>query len=339
MKKVYLKTEITLTSYEISSLVILLLCVLYSISTYFWSDYGWRVLPGAIPFLAGIVSVVVAKHWFKNGIDGYIIANRLLLVSIVVQLLMNFDFSYVNNFNILKSTSSTLMGKSNYISMFLGFIFLFELIAKRKYWFWFTLISVAGLILSLSKGAIISISAALLLYLLILLFKRNKLRNMVGLVFVIGIAFLLLTKTQIGNEFLSSLNFAMQNKYTSGRTLLLEKAFAQIAQKPFGNGVIIDDDPHNFIVRSWRDLGILIGTLYTLYLSHPVWNLFKRKIRNVQNTTLGLLIAYFSVVFHALAEIFYFNSPSIVWTVFTLMALNKIMRAEKVNNQSDTRVQ
>jgi hypothetical protein len=329
--------KIRLSLFEKIFLILQLFCGMYAIIIFLWSDFGLSVLPGALSILIGFITFILAKVWLRENIKGYEIANRIFLVSIVFQLIVNMGLnlnSIGGQYIAFKIASVTLMGQSNYISIFLGFFFLYEFISRKKYWLFFVIISLIGVFLTLSRGAILSIAFSIIVYIIIILYNSqvNKLKSIISILFVISAAYYLFSNTIIGIELFTQINYGFETGNSSGRDVLIENAIKQIVNQPFGSGIVLDNDPHNVIFKTLRDLGILVGPIYITLLLYPVYHLFNLRSYKYSNTTIGLLIGYLSVILHSMVEIFYFNSSSIIWTIFTLVAINIMMHAEKQKN-------
>ncbi|MBS4212687.1 O-antigen ligase family protein [Neobacillus rhizophilus] len=326
--------KIQVNLFEKIFLVLQIICGTYAILIFLWSDYGISVFPGALSIFIGFIAFLFAKVLLKESVIAYEIANRFLLSSIVLQLVLNMGLNLNtidNQFYALKVASVTLMGESNYISIFLGFFFLYEFISRKKYWILFVLISILGIFLTVSRGAILSISFSLIVYIIITLFnsKVNKFKTILSILFVIFIALFLFNKTIVGVQLLTQLTYGFETGNSAGRDVLLHNAILQFLSNPFGSGIVLDNDPHNVIIKSLRDLGIIFGPIYITLLLYPLYYLFNYKVIRYSNTTIALLVGYFSVIIHSLVEIFYFNSSSIIWTVCTLAAINNMVSLEK----------
>lgn len=299
----------------------------YALMTYYWSPYGASTLAGALAILMGILAYLIGKFILKDT-KAYMKANRILLWSIAVQLaynvLFNLDSSSLSYY-FLKDQSSTLMGKSNYISIYIGFIFLYEFISKKKGWKLYSLISSVCLFFTFSKGGFLSVLIGLFLYLLISVLNKNikKRKLFLSVVLLITIGWFMLAKTVFGVQLMQNIQYTLRTGSSAGRDSLIQSALQSIRNHPFGTGITFENSSHNYILESLTSLGIFFGSAYILLISYPVFKTFNFKIFRYSNETLGLLIAYLSVIIHSLLEIFFFTSPSIIWTIFTLLAIQK----------------
>lgn len=194
-----------------------------------------------------------------------------------------------------------------------------------------TPLNLFGIILTLSRGAIVSVAICLLVYLIILVFiqKKSKVKAFISLSIIFVLIFILFRYTLIGMGMWAALQEGKQASSVNLREILWYQVIQQIQENPFGNGIVWKDDPHNIILRCVRDLGIIFGPVFLLLISYPF--LYFQRIRKIKlsNISIAILIAYLSVFIHAMAEVFYFSSLPIIWVMMILSFLSNTLREEK----------
>lgn len=315
--------------------VLWFLCFIYSIIDFYWSSSAMTSLTGSLVLFYGLIGFMVAEHFYSINPNSFIIANRILIISLFVQLLINMAsliHSYGDAFYQIKHQSSTLIGDSNFIAFYFTFTFLYELIAKNKRWLFYTLICLFAVVLTLSRGAIISIVVSLAIYLVLIIFNRNIKKS--GSIISIGtlglLFYLFINYTTPGMALWSGLNEGLGSHTIYARNILWDEAIAQIQQNPFGHGVIWIDDPHNIALRAWRDLGLGFGTIFLLLIAYPLYNIFRLRTLRFSNKSIAVLIGYLSVFVHAMVEPFYLSTTSIIWVVMLISFLEKTIKEEKL---------
>ena len=318
---------------------------IYSMLTTYWSGMGLTPLAGSLSLFFGFICFLLADHYIPKHKNSYLLGSRILLIIMLFQLSMNMlqVQSMQLDYYSFKTYSNTLMGNSNYLSFYFSFFLLYELIAKNKRWIIYSLLSLIGLLLTISRGAIIALALTLVVYFLISLINRqmSKIKALFTLIFIL-IGFSVFTNyTNVGKEFWFSLQYGLEATSVGAREQLWAEARNVISNNPFGIGVIWRDDPHNIFFSAYRSLGVLVGTLYLFLLSFPLLYFINPKIVRYSNKALALLIAYLSIFIHSMVEIFYFTSASIIWTVITLSFISKTMREEMkaINSKTNDSIQ
>lgn len=308
------------------------LCAVYSVITYYWSNQSTTALSGVVTLLIGLISLLISDNCKDTKV--YVTANRILNISLLCQLIFNmFSVLKINglDFYALKSESVTLAGNSNYISFFFTFGLIYELITKGKRWSIFVAINLLGIILTISRGAILSLIMCLIVYMLTLIFKKkvkNRFKSFFSFGIVILIAYALLNYTEPGKVLMDGFSNGLKANSVSTRYVLWNDTIKQIKDNPFGNGVIWDNDPHNIILRSIRDMGVAFGSIFLIIIVSPFLYLFKIENNKISNEVVALLIAYLSVFIHAQEEVFYLGSTSVIWATSTIVFITKTIQKE-----------
>ncbi|MCB5951539.1 O-antigen ligase family protein [Enterococcus sp. BWT-B8] len=311
----------------------------YSLITNTWSTYGRTSLVGVSFFLYGLI-VAAMSCFYQFKLHDYIRANRILLLSLTVQLCISFYDNGIFSNNLtgyynVKYVSSTLLGNSNYISMFVVFIMIFEIIARVKFWPLFTIISGVALIFSMSKGAIISLVIVLAIYIFLETFGNKykmKFKNIFVILFLIGIFLIVLYSTTLGMKTIEMIRYSLETGSSSGRDALYSYAFEIIKNNPWGIGYTDIDNPHNFIVESMRSYGILFGLIATFIFIYPL-----RMLRQMLNSSqdpikVAFYLAYISLLIHSLVEIFFYTTLGMIWTIITIFVIEEVFRNEYHDN-------
>lgn len=307
-----------------SLLAIFLGLFLYSIFTYAWSPYGLTVVPGALIFFYGFISIFLANYYLENNSQIYIIAMRIFVLSIIVQLFYNFSVGLsggVTGFYDLKDYARTLIGKSNFISIFISFDLLYEFISRDKYWKIFFLFSLAALIATISRGAIVSLVIALAGYFIVGLVNKNISKKKLILsfltLFILFAAVMLFTAP--GKVLLKGLSAGIGASTVGTRQVLWAESYTETLLNPLGVGIVWKGDPHNFIFSSLRNLGLFFGLTYIMTISFPIFILIHPKVKYLSKRSIAILLAYLSVVVHSFIEVFFFTKLSVLFTIFTLV--------------------
>lgn len=323
-----------MTGFKQIYLILFFSCFLYSILTFYWSDLGLSVLVGSLSLFYGMIAFIIGENYYHKNDRIYPIANRILVTSLLIQLVYNMASGaiYGMDFYAMKQQSTTLLGNSNYIAFFFSFGLLYELIAKEKGWKLFSVINLCGVVLTMSRGAILSIIVSLLIYFLVSIFNKKikKTHIVISLALISLVFFLFINYTIPGKELMIGLQYGSTvTSSFSSRTILWNDTIEQIKSQPFGIGINWRDAPHDVMLTAFKDLGIVFGSVYILLLAYPLFYFLNPKIFKRSNKSLAVLIAYLSVFVHSMLEIFYFNNTSLIWTVMTLTYINKIIGDEK----------
>lgn len=308
----------------IMMLLILLTMFSYSLLSLSWTDYGLSVLPGSIVFFYGVISIFIANYYFQKDSNLYVIVSRLFVLIIIIQLFINIYegmASGVTGFYELKDYARTLIGKSNFISIFIAFDLIYEFISKDKHWVVFLLIDLIAIIFTISRGAIVTVVLALGVFFIIAMFNKNFNRKSIllsiSVLIIIFVVFMVVTPP--GRELLQGLSAGLGANTVSTRQVLWKEAFTETIANPMGVGIVWRNDPHNFIFSSLRNLGFMFGTIYIVVIASPLFLFLHPIILRLSKKTIGLLVAYLSVFIHSFIEVFYFTKLSVSWSMFTIV--------------------
>lgn len=316
-----------------STIAILTLMFLYSLLSINWTNYGVSVIPGAMVFFYGVLSLFIAYFYLEKKENIYIYATRIFVLLIILQLFINFSVgvsSGVTGFYELKDYARTLIGKSNFISIFISFDLIYEFISKEKHWLFFFLIDMIAIIATISRGAIVSLVLAMVLFFVIALFNKNfsKKNLFISLSFliIVGMGFMLATAP--GRELLQGLSSGLEASTVGTRQVLWKEAFNETLLNPLGVGVVWRNDPHNFLFSSLRNLGFVFGTIYIFLIASPFFLFVHPIILKLSKKSIAILIAYSSVFIHSFIEVFFFTKLSVSWTMFTLVFIFLVIRKD-----------
>ncbi|WP_430606334.1 O-antigen ligase family protein [Enterococcus sp. DIV1368d] len=337
LKILYKKSDFRIYSFSRKYIITSFIMIIYSMLTFFWSPFGMSSILPVIVY----TYIILIFIFFSNVnfyLEDYIYANRILLISLIIQLSISF---YLNgainstNYYTIKEIASTFMGNSNYLSIYISFILVFEYVGKKKYWLIYTLIASLGLLLTMSKSAIISVIFVLLFYTLYQIWfsrKKGKLWLISSLIILFGIIYLGLIKTSIGNVFLNATISSLSDGYISGRDILIINSLQDISQNIFGMGYSIKNDPHNFILISLRSFGIFAGIISIMLYLFPVLKLLNSKGYKGSKTIQAFFFAYCVLMIHTLFEIFFYLNVSTIWWGITVFFLEKELHDEHSGN-------
>lgn len=317
----------------LSLMAILTAIFLYSLVSVNWTSYGFSVIPGAMVFFYGIISLFIAYYYLEEKENIYIYASRIFVLLIIIQLFFNFSVglsSGVTGFYDLKDFARTLIGKSNFISIFISFDLIYEFISKQKHWLFFFLIDLVAIIVTISRGAIVSLVLAIFLFFVIALFNKNfnKKNLLLSLGFLIVVATGFMLATSPGRELLKGLSSGLGASTVGTRQTLWKEAFNETLLNPLGVGIVWRNDPHNFLFSSLRNLGFVIGTIYIFLIASPFFLFIHPIILKLSKKSIAILVAYSSVFIHSFIEVFFFTKLSVTWTMFTLVFIFLVVRKD-----------
>ena len=317
----------------LSFMAILTAIFLYSLMSVNWTSYGFSGIPGAMVFFYGIITLFIAFYYFEEKENIYIYASRIFVLLIILQLFINFSVglqSGVTGFYDLKDFARTLIGKSNFISIFISFDLIYEFISKQKHWLFFFLIDVIAIIVTISRGAIVSLVIAIFLFFVIALFNKNfsKKNLLLSLCFLIVVATGFMLATSPGRELLKGLSSGLGASTVGTRQTLWQEAFNETLLNPLGVGIIWRNDPHNFLFSSLRNLGFVFGTIYIFLIASPFFLFLHPIVLKLSKKSIAILVAYSSVFIHSFIEVFFFTKLSVTWTMFTLVFIYLVVRKD-----------
>lgn len=308
----------------LSLMAILTAIFLYSLISVNWTSYGFSVIPGAMIYFYGIIALFVAYYYLKQKEDLYILASRIFVLLIVLQLFLNISVgikSGVSGFYDLKDFARTLIGKSNFISIFISFDLIYEFISKQKYWLFFFLIDLVAIIFTISRGAIVALVIAIFIFFVVAMFNKNfskkNLLLSLGFLIIVSACFMLVTAP--GRELLKGLSSGLGASTVGTRQTLWKEAFNETLLNPWGVGIVWRNDPHNFMFSSLRNLGFFFGTIYMLLIASPFFVFVHPIVLKLSKKSIAILMAYLSVFIHSFIEVFFFTKLSVTWTMFTLV--------------------
>lgn len=314
--------NITRTTFIFISIAISIF--LYSLFTFIWTDYGLTVLPGAIPLFYAVLSIIVGSYYLNTAPDLYILGSRIFILFLFLQLIVNIYSGMqtgASGFYAIKAFADTFIGKSNFISFFFVFDLIFEFISKERYWKFFLLIDTIAVVLTVSRGAIVSLVIALMIFFILALFNKNfDTKKLILNYTALGVLFfLILVATPSGQELLGGLGIGLEASTVGSRQLLWNDAIYEIAHNLMGIGIVWRDNPHNFLLDALRNMGIIFGTIYIGLIASPLFMLLHPKINQLSARSIAGVIAYLSVFLHAMIEVFYFTKVSVVWSFITIL--------------------
>lgn len=295
----------------------------YSILTFIWTDYGISVIPGAIPLLYAVITIIIGYYYLSGETDLYVLGIRVFILCLFAQLIVNILNGFSSGetgFYAVKAFATTFIGKSNFISFFFVFGLLYEFISKEKHWKFYLFLNLLAVVFTVSRGAIVSLVLSLMVFFVIAMVNNNfNKKNIIISYVALGSVFILfLILTPSGRELIGGLSLGLEASTVSSRQILWNEAFHEIAHNPLGIGVVWRNNPHNFFLDSLRNLGVFFGTIYILIIVSPLFAFVHPKVTKLSSRTIGVLVAYLSVVIHSLIEVFFFTKISVVWTFMTL---------------------
>ena len=323
----------TLNEYNRVYFLLITIMIIYSVLTLVWSPFGISSLLATITYMYMLILFFIfSANNFTT--ESYFVANRFFTVSIFIQILLSLyrnDVGEIYDYYSIKHIVSTMLGNSNYLAVFVGLIFVSEIISQKKYWQVFSLISGSLVFLTLSKSGLLAIFISLFIYEIFNLksqLKKNKKKVIFLIVFFFILGLIVITKSRIGNIFFNALVNAVSTGSLSGRELLISEAFKDILSYPMGMGYSIIGDPHNMLLISIRSFGILFGLVTIFIFLIPLVRGIKKNILLMSRTTKGLYFGYLTLVIHSMFEIFFFTNAATIWVTITIILLEREMENE-----------
>lgn len=319
---------------------------LWGILGNYWSENSMRTTALSLSYLYGLLSFILGVAFFEKYRSHSIFSTavRVFSISLVLQLIYHYLLFYRLNagyglaagvneyFYALKIHAAvTLMGSSNYIASFFSFSLIYEFFYRKKHSVIFVFINMAGLLLTLSRGAILSVIVVIVLYTFyrfiysVPTVERRQFIIKIILVFIL-LYFVLTQLSSVSNNLLLK-SFTPEIFITTiaSRLDLLNIAMQDISKHLlFGTGLIWAEstdinlfNAHNDFISPFRQQGI-IGALPVLYI---VLYPFKGIIRGFESTPRqikAILLAYAAVALHSLIEPTFYSTTSQIWLGFVV---------------------
>ena len=319
---------------------------LWGILGNYWSENSMRTTALSLSYLYGLLSFILGVAFFGKYRSPEILSTaiRVFSISLLVQLIYNYLIFYRSNpgygsgisfnelyYGIKIYAAVTLMGSSNFIASFFSFNLLYEFFYRRKHSVIFVFVNIAGLLLTLSRGAILSIIAVSVFYTFYKFFYNvptyERRQFLIKTISVIVILYLVLTQiTSVANStLLKSFTPEIFITTISSRLDLLNIAIQDIFKHfLFGTGLIWAEstdvnlfNAHNDLISPFRQQGI-IGALPVLYIIlYPFRGVIKG-FKSIPLQIRAILLAYATVALHSLMEPTFYSTSSQIWLGFVL---------------------
>lgn len=312
-----------------------IIIVVNVVQPFFYGDFS--MLMGFIIYsyglLAYLIMVLLRTHITEKDI---IISVRLFSLSIFFQLIVVYlknstlifnSFSYYQ----IKDSIELSFGKSNYIAIFAAFILLLELWLKKEKWQIFSFLGGISLLLTLSKGAILTcISVILLASVFQIIRQRSSMKKILKLILILGLILLIFRQTYLGAIFFD----VLKSGYLAGREEIFSENISVIKNNlVFGTGFSNDNNPHNYIIKALRDYGVFFGTLNICLLLFPLSRIkivMNNESSEMQN---AVFFSMFYLLIHTLMEIFFSTPESLIFFSMFLFILNNFTKDLELKNE------
>ncbi|MCU7557548.1 hypothetical protein [Macrococcus capreoli] len=316
----------------------LVIILVYSMFISFFSDEQLTSLQGSLVIFLGIIYLICSVVLNNNNKYFFRWAVRIFVSSIAIQLIINMLPIFMSaglSFYLAKENATTFVGNSNAISFYFVFLVLYELISRHKFWSFFVVIGIIGVVFSMSRAGFLSLFICLSIFVVISIINKssNNIKTYFYMIIAIVLLYFAIQNTAIGKQFLFHLGFGLKATSMHARDVLGEEAWSKFLQHPFGSGLVWIGDPHNIIIRSFRDLGFIVGPIFIMILFFPIFFFFSRKIRDYSNEMIAILVAYCSLLVHSLFEIFFLTNISLFFTIFSLVYLVKNKSYQYLNDK------
>jgi len=288
--------------------------VIYIIFVNFWADSISANLSINYYFIVGLISYVFFLNIFIQTDSLYSKGLRIfglaLSLSIIFIFLYNIIFVY-NLFDVrfyeLKKSISVPLGSSNFLALFLNFMFFYEIISKKKHWSGYSFIYILALLFTLSRGGYIAFFIGIFLLILfnIILMNNYKLGFIFLFVFIISSLIIF----YLSNNFFDLTTFS--SVFT--RLEIWRDRINLFLQNPiFGSGYQYENitNSHNIILTLLSSYGIVGFLLCMVYFGNLILLSFKYYMKKFSYNSLKFLVPLLVVFIHSLIEPFFLSAES-----------------------------
>lgn len=309
------------------------LFIIWSLFTALLSDDQLRSAAYVLSLLYGLLTYIIAYNLYDKNLELFYSGIRIFSFIISAQIFYDVISIQMNHlalsFYEYKHVINTTIGSSNYLSIFLEFAYIIELINKKKYWIFYNITFLLALLLTLSKASILSLFVGLIIWSFISLLKM-KIKNILWLVISFPMIYYYFYYTEYGRVFLKSIIEINTSSSIYSRLNLWNDAINRFVSSPFfGVGLQWLDDAHNFILKLLSDTGIigfiiffsLIAYILIKYCSIIIKTLLKQRY-SYKNNEIGFFIAFLTVTVHSLFEPFFFGTTSQIWLGLVMAAFS-----------------
>ncbi len=302
--------------------------------TSLWSTDGLRTLMYSAYLFEAYLTFIIASVYFRTAKDTRL-QNPLRLFGLILamQVVWMASIGYRSvglNPSVWKQYIVVPIGGSNFIAPFFEFIALYELVLKDTWWPIFSGIMFTGIILTMSRGGIISFLFVLALYLIIDVFGHRlvggKRRVLSTVIAIFAISFVLWAlREPLGNWF-NTLSSSFNDRIFLAKTALNafnQRPFTGVGFGAFGvwGGTYVRA-PHNLWLQVLAETGIIgMSLLLVLFLvvGYSIFSSFtKRYIIGEIRELMAVSIGFVAILLHSTMEPFLLDGVSSIWIAFIL---------------------
>jgi O-Antigen ligase len=302
---------------------VLLIYLLYNFLSLFWTPVfkdGWR---GIISMLQGyMMYVIVTNGGFKVEKPNRIIISKVATFLMLTLTLEIFQIYYTKGFEIVLHTKGFVelgWGYSNLIAVVYTFLIpiaFYKYLTRKQYYphyFLLDLLNIVGLLLTLSRGAIVGVLVGMAIYTVFTLRKQFIIRYY-SILALLTIAVLRIEKLFYYVDQIKHRFFHSEFLNDSGRFEYYEMAYERFKTNPiFGDGIksskyfiqVVMERPnvyyHNFILQIAATLGIIGLILVFIVMVKMLFLFFKPRDLFVICMGLGVV----SSLIHQMLDINY----------------------------------
>jgi O-antigen ligase len=296
------------------------------IDAVFWSlDYRRSVLT-AKALLEAAVVYLAAWHVAESG-ETWAFPRAIRLMNAVLTLQIAWAVGRVltgpaQGYYALKSEVQLPLGGSNFLALFLEFGLLFELLARRRWWIVFAAVDVLGILLTLSRGALLATGATLMVTSLAMLGMRGQRAGFLVVAGTAAVAGVVLATTPVFRVLVDA--FAILSRSAGLRIEIWKVAWQAAAWRPItgvGYGAYASvgavRDVHSLPIALLAETGIVGLALFALALLAVLGRVVKVAVDSRTGTrraeALGVAAGLGVVLLHSLIEPFFLGF-SMVWS-------------------------
>jgi O-antigen ligase len=221
----------------------------------------------------------------------------------------------------LKSEIQLPLGGSNFLALFLEFGLLFEVLARQRWWVLFAAVDLVGILLTLSRGALLATGGALVLTSLVMLSIRGQRAGFVIVAGTAAAAGVMLATTPALKVLVSA--FAILSRSAGLRIEIWKVAWQAAAWRPItgvGYGAYASvgavRDVHSLPIALLTETGVIGFVLFALailaVLGRAARAALDARTGDRRPEALGVAAGLGVVLLHSLIEPFFLGF-SMVW--------------------------
>jgi len=308
------------------------LLITWAVCAYFWVKDPFQHFAGMVAFCEGLLAYFIILNTSSSGSSPkFRTIVRMFTLSLAIQLFLNIWLGIAQIDNItfynLKQYAITAMGRSNYIALYFGFSFIYELASQSRAKFFFSLIAGIGMLMTLSRAGMFAIVCGIIL-LFIFGMRGHKFSNFFKIIALASLLVIISLSTPFGPIFFDSIYNLPSASSVITRGALWQAVWKSFTTAPLlGHGLRWEGDPHNVILRSLSDLGLVGTILFLGVLLSPFIKLsyLKSSLSYMSQNAeaVAISLSHLTMLIHSLVEPAFFGTTSQIWlgTILAYMTI------------------